>query len=247
MYLVCRLLLEKKKNKQTGGSLGDARSSAERAIQRVHALQMDVFKLAQAHERYMQRSTQIREELAEITAQIDEQRALRAESEANFERHDGELAELQARFEDHQLAFEALDEALTHARQEARDLERAATDASFAARGLAAKIEEYRRNIETAKDQSERVAGALEDARAELETINEQTAHTGLQDALELRAAREAALQSARIELDDLTARLRQADELRLIAERSLQPLRDKINELQLKEQAARISGEQRS
>jgi len=66
-----------------------------------------------------------------------------------------------------------------------------------------------------------------------------------LRHSLELRAAREAALQSARIELDDLTARLRQADELRLIAERSLQPLRDKINELQLKEQAARISGEQ--
>ena len=183
---------------QASASLGDARSAAERATQRVHALQMDVLKLTQAHERYMQRSTQIREELAEITAQIDEQRALRAESEANFERHDGELAELQARFEDHQLAFEALDEALTNARQEARDLERAATDASFAARGLAAKIEEYRRNIETAKEQSERVAGALEDARAELETINEQTAHTGLQDALELRAVREEALHSAR-------------------------------------------------
>lgn len=48
-----------------------------------------------------------------------------------------------------------------------------------------------------------------------------------------------------RAELDDLTARLRQADEQRLSVERSLQPLRDKINELQLKEQAARISGEQ--
>ncbi len=83
---------------QASASLGDARSSAERATQRVHALQMDVLKLAQAHERYMQRSTQIREELSEITAQIDEQRALRAESEANFERHDGELAELQGAF-----------------------------------------------------------------------------------------------------------------------------------------------------
>jgi chromosome segregation protein len=52
-------------------------------------------------------------------------------------------------------------------------------------------------------------------------------------------------LHAARVELDDLTARLRQADEQRLMAERSLQPLRDKINEVQLKEQAARISGEQ--
>ncbi|SAL43715.1 chromosome segregation protein SMC [Caballeronia telluris] len=230
---------------QASQALTDARSAAERATQRVHALQLDVLKLTQAHERYTQRSTQIREELEEIKAQIDEQRALRAESEANFERHDAELAELQARFEDNQLAFEALDESLTNARQEARDLERAASDASFAVRGLAAKIEEYKRNIDTAHDQSERVAGALEDARAELETINEQTAQTGLQDALDIRAAKEETLHAARIELDDLTARLRQSDEARLTVERSLQPLRERINELQLKEQAARISGEQ--
>nr|WP_284503079.1 chromosome segregation protein SMC [Caballeronia sp. GAWG1-1] len=230
---------------QGSQTLADARAAAERATQRVHALQLDVLKLAQAHERYTQRSTQIGEELEEIVAQIEEQRALRAESEAAFEHHDTELAQLQARFEDNQMAFEALDETLTAARQELRELERAASDAGFAARGLAAKIEEYKRNIDTAHDQSERVAASLEDARAELETINEQTAQTGLQDALEVRAAREEALHAARVELDDLTARLRASDEQRLLAERSLQPLRDRINELQLKEQAARISGEQ--
>nr|WP_284504772.1 chromosome segregation protein SMC [Caballeronia sp. INDeC2] len=230
---------------QGSQTLAEARAAAERATQRVHALQLDVLKLAQAHERYTQRSTQIGEELEEIAAQIEEQRALRAESEAAFERHDGEIAQLQARFEDNQLAFESLDEELTNARHELRELERAASDASFAVRGLSAKIDEYRRNIDTAHDQSERIAGTLEDARAELETINEQTAQTGLQDALEVRAAREESLHAARVELDDLTSRLRQADEQRLMAERSLQPLRDKINELQLKEQAARISGEQ--
>ncbi|WP_321791341.1 chromosome segregation protein SMC [Caballeronia sp. J97] len=230
---------------QGSQTLAEARAAAERATQRVHALQMDVLKLAQAHERYTQRNTQIGEELEEIAAQVEEQRALRAESEAAFERHDGEIAQLQARFEDNQLAFESLDEELTNARHELRELERAASDAGFAVRGLAAKIDEYRRNIDTAHEQSERIAGTLEDARAELETINEQTAQTGLQDALEVRAAREESLHAARVELDDLTARLRQADEQRLMAERSLQPLRDRINELQLKEQAARISGEQ--
>ncbi|KVL50639.1 chromosome segregation protein SMC [Burkholderia cepacia] len=230
---------------QATQALGDVRAQAERATQRVHALQMDVLKLAQAHERYTQRSTQIREELEEIGAQIEEQRAMRAESEANFERFDGELAELQARFEDNQLAFEALDESLTQARQEARDLERGANDARFAARNAVTRIDELKRSIQVAHEQSERVAGSLEDARAELETINEQTAHTGLQDALEVRAVKEEALQAARIELDDLTAKLRASDEQRLVAERSLQPLRDRITELQLKEQAARLAVEQ--
>ncbi|WP_321934992.1 chromosome segregation protein SMC [Paraburkholderia sp. J8-2] len=230
---------------QAAQVLTEVRQQAERATQRVHALQMDVLKLTQAHERYTARSTQIREELDEIRTQIEEQRALRAESEANFERHDVELAELQARFEDNQLAFEALDEELGAARNEARDLERAAADARFAARNMANRIEELRRNIQVAHDQSERVAASLEDARAELETINEQTAHTGLQDALEIRAQKEDTLRAARAELDDLTAKLRAADETRLAAERALQPLRDRITELQLKEQAARLNGEQ--
>ncbi|MDC6129546.1 chromosome segregation protein SMC, partial [Burkholderia gladioli] len=206
---------------QAAQALGEVRAQVERAQQRVHALQMEVLKLAQAHERYTQRSTQIREELEEIGAQIDEQRALRAESEANFERYDGELAELQAKFEDNQLAFEALDEELSNARQQARDLERAANDARFAARNSANRIDELKRSIQVAHDQIERVAASLEDARAELETINEQTAHTGLQDALEIRSAKEQALGAARLELDDLTAKLRALDESRLAAERA--------------------------
>ncbi|MDD1788238.1 chromosome segregation protein SMC [Burkholderia gladioli] len=230
---------------QAAQALGEVRAQVERAQQRVHALQMEVLKLAQAHERYTQRSRQIREELEEIGAQIDEQRALRAESEANFERYDGELAELQAKFEDNQLAFEALDEELSNARQQARDLERAANDARFAARNSANRIDELKRSIQVAHDQIERVAASLEDARAELETINEQTAHTGLQDALEIRSAKEQALGAARLELDDLTAKLRALDESRLAAERAQQPLRDRITELQLKEQAARLSAEQ--
>ncbi|MCP3709373.1 chromosome segregation protein SMC [Paraburkholderia sp. CNPSo 3274] len=230
---------------QAAQVLTDVRQQTERATQRVHALQMDVLKLTQAHERYTARSTQIREELDEIRTQIEEQRALRAESEANFERHDVELAELQARFEDNQLAFEALDEELGAARNQARDLERAAADARFAARNMANRIEELKRNIQVAHDQSERVAASLEDARAELETINQQTAHTGLQDALEIRAQKEDTLRAARAELDDLSAKLRAADETRLAAERALQPLRDRITELQLKEQAARLNGEQ--
>ena len=112
-------------------------------------------------------------------------------------------------------------------------------------RGLAAKIEEYRRNIDTAHDQSERIAGALEDARAELETINEQTAHTGLQDALEIRAARKRCC-TRRASNSTTSPRACVTP-----TKRALPPsvrcsrLRERINELQLKEQAARISGEQ--
>src|SRR5262249_42117004 len=158
----------------------EARARAEQATRRVHALQMDVLKLSQAMERFSARSNQIREELAEIDAQIDEQRAIRAESEASFEQQDVQLAELQASQEDERMGFDALDAKLMGARQQLRDLERAAQEAVFAERNLAGRIDELRRNIQMAADQSERIAESLENARAELETINEQTASTGL-------------------------------------------------------------------
>ncbi|HEY9068031.1 MAG TPA: chromosome segregation protein SMC, partial [Burkholderiaceae bacterium] len=67
----------------------------------------------------------------------------------------------------------------------------------------------------------------------------------GLQDALALKLDREAALGAKRSEYDDLTLRLKRADEQRLQHEQSLQPLRDRITKLQLEEQAAQLGGAQ--
>ena len=49
----------------------------------------------------------------------------------------------------------------------------------------------------------------------------------------------------ARTEQDALLHQLREADELRMQVERSLQPMRDKVVDLQLREQAARLNFEQ--
>ncbi|MFJ2991553.1 chromosome segregation protein SMC [Pandoraea sp. NPDC087047] len=230
---------------QAAQALTEVRGRTERATQRVHALQMDVLKLTQAYERYNARSTQIDEELREIAAQIEEQLAMRADSEANFEQSDARLAELQATFEDGQLEFESLDSQLSDARNRARELERLAQEASYGQKGISSKIDEHRRNIQTALEQAERLVVSIEQAQAELAQITEQTAENGLQDALELRAEKEEILGAARIELEALTQKLRQSDEERLAAERGLQPLRDRITELQLKEQAARLNREQ--
>ncbi|MBU6494350.1 MAG: chromosome segregation protein SMC, partial [Burkholderiales bacterium] len=230
---------------QSSQALGETRARAERATQRVHALQLDVLKLTQAYERYNARSTQIDDELREIALQIEEQLALRAESEANFEQADARLAELQAHFEDGQLEFESLDTMLGEARNQLRDLERAAQEAKFAEKNIENKINELTRNIQTSHEQAERLVASIEQAQIELVKITEQTVENGLQDALTVRAEKEDILTAARSELDALTLQLRQMDEQRLTVERGLQPLRDRITELQLKEQAARLNREQ--
>ena len=66
-----------------------------------------------------------------------------------------------------------------------------------------------------------------------------------MQQALDLKMDREKALAAQRSEYDDLTAKLRASDERRMQLERALDPLRQRITEFQLKEQAARLGLEQ--
>jgi chromosome segregation protein len=156
-----------------------------------------------------------------------------------------ELAELQGAHEDGQTAFLDKEQALAAARDKLRELERAAQEAAFAEKSQRARIEELRRNIATASAQAQQVAASLASGQVELATLESGAAADGLQDLLERRTAQEKALSDARHELDQITQQLRHAEETRMASERSLQPQRDRITEMQLKEQAARLNQEQ--
>jgi chromosome segregation protein len=78
-----------------------------------------------------------------------------------------------------------------------------------------------------------------------LSRLTDAAAQAGLQNALAMKMEREQVLGAKRSEYDDLTARLRASDERRMSFERELDPLRQRITELQLKEQASRLGLEQ--
>ena len=225
--------------------LGDARQRSGTLQREVHALQIEVLKQSEIEARFNQRSGQIAADLSEIAAQEAEQRQAAAEAEQEFEQLDMELAELQGSHEDGQTAFMEKEQLLTDARQKLRDLERGAQEAQFAERSQRSKIEELRRNIATASSQAEQVSASLGAGKLELEALESGTAHEGLQELLERRSTQERALADARHELDQITQQLRQLEEMRMGNERSLQPQRDRITEMQLKEQAARLNQEQ--
>jgi chromosome segregation protein len=78
-----------------------------------------------------------------------------------------------------------------------------------------------------------------------LSRLTAAAAQAGLQSALALKLERESQLGAQRSTYDDLTARLRASDERRLKLERELDPMRQRITDFQLKEQAARLGLEQ--
>jgi len=134
---------------------------------------------------------------------------------------------------------------LAEAREQQRTLERQAQEATFAQRSLEARRAELARTIDTAASQTAGIEAEQQRAQEELTRLTDAAAQAGLQSALALKIEREQALGAQRSSYDDLTAKLRASDERRLALERALDPLRQRITELQLKEQAARLGTEQ--
>ena len=222
-----------------------ARRDAGESQTRAHQLQVELMRLSQLAEASSTRRGQLDDELTEIDAQLEELAERSATGEARFEELDMQLATTQERHAELDEAVITAERKLAEAREQLRTLERQSQEAQFASRSLAARRGELQRGIETAQQQLATNESAGVQLQDELTVLTDAAAQAGLQTALALKLDFEAALGAKRSEYDDLTARLRRADEQRLQHEQSLQPLRDRITKLQLEEQAAQLGGAQ--
>jgi chromosome segregation protein len=222
-----------------------ARREATEAQTRAHQLHVELLRLSSQAEATSTRRAQLEDELQEVDAQLEALEERRMTGEARFEELDLQLATTQERHAELEEAVINGERRLSDAREQLRALERQAQESQFQARSLAARRGELQRSIETAEQQAASNASTGAQLELELGTLNDSAAQAGLQDALALKTEREKALGAQRSEYDDLSAKLRQADEQRLGFERSLEPLREKITKLQLEAQAAQLGGAQ--
>jgi chromosome segregation protein len=212
---------------------------------RAHQLQVELLRLSQLAETTSARRGQLESELAEIDGQLEELDERRATGEARFEELDMQLATTQERHAELDEAVITAERRLAEAREQLRALERRAQEAQFRARELQARRGELQRSAEAAVQQLADNAQSDSQLHDELIRLTDASAQAGLETALALRLEREAALGAKRSEYDDLTLRLKRADEQRMAHEQSLQPLRDRLVKLQLEEQAAQLGGAQ--
>ena len=221
------------------------RRDAAQTQSRAHELQVETLRLSQIAEQARARGQQIADDLADIDAQLDDLQERRVMSDARFEELDMQLADTQERHA--QLDERVIDgeRKVSACREQQRSLERQAQEAAFAMRSLQSRKAELGRSIETATAQCQSATAEEQLAKDELIRLTDASAQAGLQSALALKLAREQVLGAKRSDYDDLTGRLRASDERRLQIERELEPLRSRINEALLKEQAARLGFEQ--
>jgi chromosome segregation protein len=230
---------------QSAQALVTARREAADVQTRNHALQVEALRLTQLAEQARARSAQIESDIAEVDAQLEDLQERRATAEGRFEALDMQLADSQERHAQLEETVIEWQGKLNQCREQQRSLERQAQEASFAQRSLQARNAELSRAMETADQQTASIHAEEQRAQEELNRLTDAAAQAGLQNALALKLEREQALAAKRSEYDDLTAKLRGSDERRMQLERELDPLRQRITEFQLKEQAARLGFEQ--
>jgi chromosome segregation protein len=218
---------------------------AEQAVQEVHSFEVERMQLTQAEEKYSQRAEQIQGELTELRQQAEQLIQTQEQSLEELTQSEESKQGLQENLAIAQEKLELATQERDQLRESLRSSEMSAQEAAFATRSLQQRIADLQRDQSTARVQIMEIQDKQAASEQELETLSDEEAQDKLQDLLLVRSAREAALANARTEQDALLHQLREADEVRLQIERSLQPMRDKVVDLQLREQAARLNFEQ--
>ena len=213
--------------------------------QRHHERELEHLRLTQSQERYEERSSQIDGELAEIAAQQAQERSAQSGAEASLERHQAEIDELYRRLDASEKEQQDAERALEEQRQRVQQTEREAQEAGFIEKECISKINDINISSNTLLEHVAQADQNLEKLQAELASVDDLTLRDQLQKGLETRLAREQDLAAARNRQEQIAESLRASEEARLGSEHKLQPLRDRIAELRLKEQAAQINSEQ--
>ena len=222
-----------------------ARRTLQEAQQRSHAAQVELLKLTQAQARYDERVAQIDADLADVARQRAAEQGRHDDAREQGALHAGRTEDIRKRLEQAQESLRNADTALREARALEQQFAREAQEAGFSERECVSKLEDNQRASTTANAQVDRIVAELATAQAEAAGIAEDGVQQQLHTALDIRQAREAALAGQRDVLEAAAAHLRGLDESRLKLEQELAPLKERINELRLKAQAAALGEEQ--
>lgn len=222
-----------------------ARDASARAVRRVSTATIEHERLAQAVRSREESRQRLSEEIEELALrQAGREEALQAlvdgltEAEEKAEVASEELAAARE-------AAEMLETTLSSRRDHARESELAVRESAYVVRSLEQEIDNLRERIARADEQLAQADGNRERLLADLEGMSDEALREQLEVMLERRMEAEQALSEARGLADERSGELRRLDEERLRAERGQEPLRQRLIELRMKEQAARLTAEQ--
>jgi chromosome segregation protein len=221
------------------------RSAGNELQQRLHALQMNILKLTQAHQRSAERTEQIEREMREAAELLAAEQIQQQGIDEQMADLREQIAAFYAQVDESQRNANSQDIALREQRSRAQHAQHALQEAHFFAKTCTEKIADLQHNVQQITEALAQFEHNLEQLREDLAMGEDDSAQQQLQEALQGRQACEQALGEARNILENATVNLQKQEQERMACEHKLGPLRDKLSEVTLKEQESRLHFEQ--
>src|SRR5574343_1701266 len=225
--------------------MGEIRQYVTDRQQRVHAVQMEVLKLTQAIERYKEQKERVAEQLAELAEEEEGEREREMSADERIEEIRDGLGRIRVLVSGAQSRLDECERAVRAERERNADLDRALRAAQFSLRESDGKLQDVFAQQAMAQRELTRIEKDRALCAEQVEAAPPDVMEGQLQAALEARQAAELVLAGKRDALENATNALRALDEQRLKIEQGLEPLRVRIGDLKLKEQAAALNTEQ--
>jgi len=206
-----------------------------------HQFEVERTRLTGLADRYQQRVRELDRDREEIES------AQRLEQQRSQDQTD-HLQKLEQHIRDQQRAVQAREtawreasQALEMVRMAVQSDEKAEQEAVFLERSAQEKLSHSRQSRQQIEQRLQQRDPQQLSLYQEIQAIDPAVLESQLQERLTLRAEREATLLAARADFDAHAASVHEHDRARLAAEQALTPLRDRMQDLRLKEQEARI------
>jgi chromosome segregation protein len=229
-----------------------ARQALEALRQNLQTAQSELSSRTMEHERLVQtirhheeRHKALKVAQEELVAERAGEMARGEELSGLLQNLEGSVAVAQTSLTERLSVRETASRALRDARDALVKVEREVQEAEFSCRECQTRLDDLRTQSRLSVDECRRIDDGTAQAKAELEGADGDELREKLEAALMLRGEREQALADIRDTAESHAGALRTQEENRLRMEQQLEPVRARINDHQLKLQAAELAAAQ--
>ena len=229
-------------NAKLSDAIQKSHESSKQIQQHRHELQLEIVKLAQTNERTIHRNHQIHSELTEIKQTLDSEICLQESAKAELIKNSAQIDTFKKLTQQAQLAWEAANHLLVSQRQSIQQSAIQIQEATFHVKTCQNKINEIEHTVKSIYEDLQKLAENHINLLKEKDSLNETPLNNLLEAAWIQRKSIEQAVLQIRQEVEDTARYLRETESTRMASEQESYALRDTINQIRLKEQAAQIT-----
>ena len=220
----------------------EAAQSSQRAAQtEAHQGQIRLLQAREAAQRSATRRAQIEHDQAEIAVLQTDETSRRVDSEARLDHNRTAIRALDSRLQEQRQALQRIDAQVSAQRTAEREAQQALQSGQMSLHTLTLTLERYAAEVQRKGEEALQLEQHAARVRKELAALDEGPLTASLQTALDERQQADANLVAAREALDGSQQALRAYEQARTQAEQGLDPLRARLQALELKHQEARL------